>query len=395
MQADHGEKALLLTLSDAFRTLTDPAEIEGEGTRILGEWAGATWAYYLEIDEAERTATILEDYTLGDVPSMVGQHRLDDLGGLLDKITLGQPFAEDFLHTDIVSERARAQYMGIGMRSFLCAPVVRAGRVQAALTLAATDARDWDRIAEVMTDAAERTWEAIARARGEASLSDAFARLAASHHRQQLLTAELQHRVRNILAMVRSVVRRTGETARSAEEFRDHLIGRLDSLARTQAVLTRSAGAGVELELLVREELLSQAAEEDRISVSGEPVTLAPKAAEVVTLAIHELATNSTKYGALSWPKGAVEVGWERVEEDGQPWLHLRWRETGVPVIGMAPRRSGFGTELITRRVPHELGGRGTLDFRPGVVEATLAFPLRHATSILQTDSPDVAEPPR
>jgi len=109
--------------------------------------------------------------------------------------------------------------------------------------------------------------------------------------RQAVLLAELQHRVRNVLAVVRSVIAKSDGA--SVEEFRSHMEGRITAMARTQALLTRGAGVGVDLDNLIREELLMQAVEEDHVSVSGPAVTLAPKAAEVLTLAIHELATNA------------------------------------------------------------------------------------------------------
>src|SRR3546814_7674240 len=89
-------------------------------------------------------------------------------------------------------------------------------------------------------------------------------------------------------------------------------------MARTQTLLTRGAGVGVELEGMVRDELLAQTADPSRVSVEGTHVTLAPKAAEVLTLAIHELATNAAKYGAIRAPAGEIAVHWRREQRDGQ-----------------------------------------------------------------------------
>lgn len=204
--------------------------------------------------------------------------------------------------------------------------------------------------------------------------------------RQGMLLKELQHRVRNVLAMVRSVISK-GDGV-SVEDFRSHLEGRISALARTQALLTRAAGAGVDLEGLIREELLNQVAREDRITVTGGAVSLSPKAAEVLTLAVHELATNALKYGALGQADGRLDVSWVRDREGGEDWLRLTWRERGVSVMTTAPRRAGFGTELITKRVPYELRGRGAVDVRPGGVCCTIEFPLVAGQSIFQSDSP-------
>lgn len=210
------------------------------------------------------------------------------------------------------------------------------------------------------------------------------ARQSAEH--QAILLAELQHRVRNLLAMIRSVVARTGNTVDSVAEYRDRLEGRLRALARTQTLLTRTANAGVDLATLVREEVEVQAEHDGQFRLSGPPLLLAPKAAEVLTLAVHELATNALKYGGLAEPNGRVTVAWKVVYESGEPWLRFDWIEDGGTAVA-PPRRQGFGTELITRRVPYELHGRGRLDVEPAGVRCRLDFPLVWGDSILETDA--------
>jgi PAS domain S-box-containing protein len=215
---------------------------------------------------------------------------------------------------------------------------------------------------------------------------DAPKRLA---ERQKLLLAELQHRVRNILAMVRSIVRRTVETGETVDQVGDHLDGRLASLARTQIMLTRATGVGVGLEALIREELLAQNADSAAVTLEGPEIQLAPKAAELLTLAVHELATNATKYGALAKPGASLDVRWSvEPRSDAASWLHLVWCEHGVSMVAGQPRRSGFGTELIRRRVPYELKGFGEITFRPGGVRAEVSFPLVPGSSLLATDLP-------
>ncbi|MGJ4944023.1 sensor histidine kinase, partial [Bradyrhizobium sp. HKCCYLS1011] len=208
-----------------------------------------------------------------------------------------------------------------------------------------------------------------------------------NEERQAVLLAELQHRVRNVLAMVGSLVNR-GDSGSTTREFRERLGGRIAALARTQALLTRGAGVGVDLESLIHDELLSQAADAARVTIGGPRLTLAPKAAEVLTLAIHELATNAVKYGALRVPTGRIASLWKVEPVDGQSWLELDWQESGVEIAPQQDRRKGFGTELITRRVPYELKGRGALDLDAGGLRCRIAFPLKAGESILQTDVP-------
>jgi PAS domain S-box-containing protein len=208
-----------------------------------------------------------------------------------------------------------------------------------------------------------------------------------NEERQAVLLAELQHRVRNVLAMVASLVNR-GDSGGSTDEFRERLSGRIAAMARTQTLLTRGTGLGVDLGGIIRDELLAQAADEARVSIDGPPISLAPKAAEVLTLAVHELATNAAKYGAIGVPDGRVSVRWVRSDRDGQDWLELEWKESGVPVEPRSGQRRGFGTELITRRVPYELKGKGTLDLEPDGLRCHIAFPVRGGESVLQTDVP-------
>lgn len=188
---------------------------------------------------------------------------------------------------------------------------------------------------------------------------------------------ELQHRMRNLLAIVRSLVARSAESSDTVEDLAIHLEGRIAALARVHGVLLRNPGAGVNLEGLVREELLAQCAEEGRLSLDGPEVILPPKAAELLTLAIQELATNATKFGALSQTAGTLRIAW-RLHAAGAPAqrLEIVWQEQGVRVAGTAPRREGFGTNLLRRRLPYELAGEAEWMFRPGGLVCRIAFPL-------------------
>jgi PAS domain S-box-containing protein len=204
-----------------------------------------------------------------------------------------------------------------------------------------------------------------------------------NEERQSVLLAELQHRVRNVLALVGALLNR-GDLTLSTREFRDRLRGRINAIGRTQILLTRGAGLGVALEGMVREELLAQGAGEEQVELGGPAITLPPKAAEVLTLAVHELATNANKYGALSQPSGRVDVKWRLEDRGGQTWLCLDWIERGVELQGNQPRRSGFGTELITGRVPYELSGKGEITIGDGGLVCHIGFPLQSGESILQ-----------
>jgi PAS domain S-box-containing protein len=211
------------------------------------------------------------------------------------------------------------------------------------------------------------------------------AKLAIEH--QGVLLAELQHRVRNIMAMIRSTARRSADGAADVPEYRTLLEGRLLALARVQALLTRQANAGGTLRDIVESEVGAQAHGGGQYELVGPDVQLPPKAVEVLTLALHELATNALKYGALSVPEGRLRVEWAPFEKLGRTWLAINWTEDGAPSRGPATRR-GFGSDLIEGKIPYELGGSGKISVEPEQAHCRLEFPLKGGESILETDAP-------
>ncbi len=194
-----------------------------------------------------------------------------------------------------------------------------------------------------------------------------------------LLVAELQHRVRNVLAVVRSVARRTAATSQTVEAYGSHLDGRLSALARTQAAVIRDPGGGVELEQLIAEELLAHAAREDGpVHLRGPSIRLTSRAAETLGLAVHELVTNSIKHGALSEETGQVDVRWSVVvgRPDAVPVLQLAWRETGASIPGSRPKRRGFGSEVLEQTLRYQIKAETRIAFSPGVFACTITVPL-------------------
>ncbi|MBY9063261.1 GAF domain-containing protein [Sphingomonas yunnanensis] len=196
--------------------------------------------------------------------------------------------------------------------------------------------------------------------------------------RQRVLVAELQHRVRNILTVVRSVFARTVEGSESLEDVADHFRGRLDALARTQVSATLNASGTVDLENLIRDELLSVGVSDGPgLIMAGPDVALPADAVELLGLAIHELATNALKFGAFRAPGGSLSIAWD-VNVDGRSArrLDLSWTEQGVPAVPIQPTRQGFGTELIEEALPYRLGAETRLEFRGGGVRCTIGLPL-------------------
>jgi two-component system CheB/CheR fusion protein len=206
--------------------------------------------------------------------------------------------------------------------------------------------------------------------------------------RLKMLLGELQHRVRNILGVVRSIVERTVRSSSNLDELSAHLNGRLDTLARTQGVFTRSGDAALDLEELIRQELLAVAAREEQIALKGPALRLRREAAEIMALAVHELTTNAVKYGALCEPAGRLNVAWRLINTSAGQRLSLEWREAGVRALDSQPHRNGFGRELIERGLPYELGATTALEFSPGGVRALIEVPL--TGKIVALDGADV-----
>jgi two-component sensor histidine kinase len=188
---------------------------------------------------------------------------------------------------------------------------------------------------------------------------------------QVMLNNELNHRVKNTLASVQSMASQTFGRAEGAADALNRFEGRLLSLARAHDVLTHRSWSDAELGDVVAAALAPFRGVYD-IQAAGPAIAVNPQQALAVSMALHELATNAVKYGALSCPGGAVRVEWTR---DGGDW-RLTWRElNGPPVSG--PAAPGFGTRLLEHGLARQLGGAVQLRFEPTGVSCEITAPLR------------------
>ena len=204
---------------------------------------------------------------------------------------------------------------------------------------------------------------------------DVTERRKAEDHKS-LLVAELDHRVKNVLACVAAIAQCSRECSGSAEEFLDMLNRRINSLANAHALLSRSRWQGVSLGELVRSEL-AFCAKDMSAHIEGPELVLAAEATQPVAMVLHELATNAAKYGALSNGHGRVLARW-RLSSRGLTGgtLVIEWKETGGPAV-VAPAASGYGTSVIRDLIPYELGGAVDYDFAPDGVCCKLEIPAR------------------
>lgn len=199
------------------------------------------------------------------------------------------------------------------------------------------------------------------------------------HSIRNSLTRELNHRVKNTLANVLSILSLTRRRASGLDDFADSLEGRIRALSATHDLLTVTDWGTTPIRAVIEAELQHfRVALGDAILLEGPDLELAPNDALSFGLAVHELATNAAKYGALSVPGGKVTIRWQKGDDPAAEtaWAEVEWQETGGPPVP-GQRRRGFGTELIEKVVAHELRQPVTLDFDPAGVRCVLRVPVR------------------
>lgn len=200
---------------------------------------------------------------------------------------------------------------------------------------------------------------------------------------QGVLVAELQHRTRNILAVVQAVTSRTLKGSSSFEEFSESIGHRLAALARVQGLLSRrDSSTRVPFDTLIREELsahidLDENGDGEHVTLRGPPgAPLRSSLVQTLALALHELATNAVKYGALSQQGGHLRIEWElRGEDEAHKRLFIDWRETGVPERAEKEtclHGGGYGRELIEKALPYQLGAPTSYELTPDGVHCTI-----------------------
>lgn len=196
-------------------------------------------------------------------------------------------------------------------------------------------------------------------------------------HRQNLLIRELHHRVKNTLANVRAMMSATAKSSGSIEEFTKDFSARIVSLAETHSMLTDDYWQTAFLHQLLKGELGHyETRDSPRIRLEGPDVALIADLAIPVGMAFHELASNSSKFGALSHPRGQLDVHWSIDASGAKRMLSLNWQERNGPRVE-APKRRGFGTALLEKVVPLQCDATVELDYQPEGLRFTLALPLR------------------
>jgi two-component sensor histidine kinase/CheY-like chemotaxis protein len=201
------------------------------------------------------------------------------------------------------------------------------------------------------------------------------------------LVAELDHRVKNVLASVQSLAAQSARKTTSLEAFLKTFAGRLDAMASAHALLTATRWRGADIGHIAAAELGGLAPGQARWS--GPEIVLNPRATNALTLALHELATNAVKFGALSTDQGRVQVTWKARPEGG---FELSWVERGGPPV-RTPTRRGFGATLLERVTGRELGGEAKMEFRADGLRARIVADASALAPIVADDDAQAARP--
>lgn len=209
------------------------------------------------------------------------------------------------------------------------------------------------------------------------ALSNASFDRSQSEERLQLLLHELVHRSKNILTLVQAMIRQLGRENKSIPEFQKEVDHRLRGLGMSIRALAEVQWQGLPIRKLIETHLDVFGTVAERFKLEGDDFMLSPEAAQNFGLVVHELTTNSIKYGALSVPPGKITVSWKALEKDGRQMLHLIWTETGGPPA-TEPSRKGFGTTVIKRHAEGAFGGNVITQYRETGFEWSLEAPMRY-----------------
>ena len=212
-------------------------------------------------------------------------------------------------------------------------------------------------------------------------VSDVTERKVAEEH-VKFLMGEITHRSKNLLSVVQAIASQTGRTVETFEEFQKRFAQRLQGLAASHDLLVLQDWQGASLADLVRDQLAPfTEAGSERTTVSGPDIILKPEAAEAIGLALHELATNAVKYGALSVPGGHVTISWAFEDQGTAPSQFLvNWLEKGGPIV-TPPSHTGFGHIVFERLVTKSLNGSVAIDFAPAGLSWKLSIPTTNIVS--------------
>jgi two-component sensor histidine kinase/CheY-like chemotaxis protein len=354
----------LLELGEALRTTSEPHAGCGVAVEMLGQHLGVQRAGIGELHPRGISLEVIAEWAENGTVSLGRSVDLAPVADLLDAtLRQGRVLRVNDVRQDPLTSAGpvRDTFENAGVRASLVVPRTEAGRLVANLFLHSAQPRIWTDMEIVLAEQVlDRTWRWIERERGV--------------QRERMLAREIDHRARNTLAVVQSLVRQT--RAASMRDLRDRIEDRIAALARTHNLLAEDHWSGVELGTLVEQELAPYiGGAPPRARFEGPSVPLTPQLAQSLALVLHELTTNAAKHGALNAEDGTLDVHW-RTDDAGELVLDWRERVAGRSAPASEPRRKGFGSVLFGAVVERQLKGRVERHWNREGLECRLVLPL-------------------
>ena len=336
-------KTVLLGLGDRLRDLTGIPELTQLAAETAGLALGASRAGFGRLDATGEHVSVEPDWTAPCQASVAGRHRFADYGDFHHGFKRGEALVVHDVTTDPRTAAYASGLQAIDVAAFVDIPLRERGSTVALFFVHDRVPRTWttEELA-FLRAVADRVEVGVARLRAE--------------ERQRLLNHELSHRMKNLFSLVQAVVAQTLRSASDIEDMREVVAQRLIALGKAHDILLGGALERASLAAIVREGIGVLEGVSERVRVSGPDVEVGGKAALSLALMLHEMTTNAVKYGALSVPKGRVDLSWVLSDGDDEPVLCLTWRERGGPPV-IPPTHKGFGTRLIERGLTGQIGG--------------------------------------
>lgn len=357
LKANAQRKAALAQLGDHLRSTMSVNAISYTAAAIAGRTLGATHAAYAPIDTAKETVLVESSWRSAGVADVGGQHSLRDYGSYVDDLKAGQVVTVEDVQIDPRTHDQLDAFERLGVRALINVPIVEHDILVAMLFILFAEPRPPNKDEEDFARAvADRTRVGIARIHAE--------------ERQAVLNGEISHRLKNTLSMVQAIA---NQTLRSVADrpavtaFEDRLM----ALSVAHDVLLQKDWDRADLREVLRR-VLEAAGAGNRYDATGEAVVLGPRAALSTSLLLHELATNASKYGALTQAGGKIDVRWRLDGNEDNDDLVLEWREKGGPPA-REPTRKGFGSRLL--RMGLVGTGGSTVRYETSGLEATFRAP--------------------
>lgn len=340
----------LIELGDRLRETTTTADATAIAGEVLGRTLASARAGYAVVNEAQGTLRISRDWAGDTLPSMAGEHALTRFPLTLRKLGEGETLAVANIASAGWLGDDAAAYAEARIAAMIDIPLVEAGRLVGVAFVHEARARTWTRSEiDFAHGVADRAFSTIAQIEAE--------------HRQELLNRELGHRMKNQLAMVQAIVNQSLRSAPDVESATQSITARIQVLAGAHDILLSGATGRTGVGQIVRKVMVLHDDQwAKRFEIEGAEIMVASRPALSLSLILHELSTNATKYGALSVPDGKVKVAWRiNRNEEGQQFV-LHWSEHNGPTVTQ-PQRVGSGSRLIRAGLSGVHGGSVTVRY--------------------------------